>query len=59
MILITFHQNIFYIDWHFLLLFREQTQSVSAANEGEEGEMEEDEDEESIMTIDGIEGGYV
>ena len=32
--------------------------SVGGSEEGEEGNLEADEDEDSVMTIDGVEGGY-
>ena len=39
-------------------LFRTPKPSVTGSEDGEEGNQEGDEDEDSVMTIDGVEGGY-
>ena len=38
---------------------RTPKQSVGGSEDGEEGDVDKDEDEDSVMTIDGVEGGYV
>ena len=41
-----------------ILFFREPKSSTAGDEEGEEKNEEDAEDEDSVMTIDGVEGGY-
>ena len=49
------------ISWnqYKILIDRTPKQSVGGSEDGEEGDVDKDEDEDSVMTIDGVEGGYV
>ena len=40
------------------ITFRTPKPSVAGSDDGEEKDEEDDEDEASVMTIDGVEGGY-
>ena len=44
--------------WKSLYISRTPKGSVGGSEDGEEGNQDGDEDEDSVMTIDGVEGGY-